>query len=235
MATSALQTTGVEQPVSDYAAGEGFSVIQGGTQAELAREDLYKQNVIPVEPRYEVIDGVVYMMAASPGLRHQRIFSRMYGQLERQLAPHGCEVIQAPMDVYLFWEKGDQKNFVEPDLFIACDQDQIKHMEEDEHVRYHGAPKFIVEILSPNSTKHDLVRKAELYYRAGVTEYWAVDPIGQTVNIFTMPEHGAKYQIEILEAKGSVPLVSFPGITVDFSAILGDESSEESLKGRFYL
>jgi hypothetical protein len=38
-----------------------------------------------------------------------------------------------------------------------------------------------------------------------------------------MPEHGTEYRIKIVEAKGSVPLVSFPGVTIDFSAIFGEE------------
>jgi Uma2 family endonuclease len=91
---------------------------------------------------------------------------------------------------------------------------------------YHGAPKFVVEVLSPSTGAHDLVRKAELYYRAGIAEYWVVEPVIRTLNIFTMPEHGTKYQITILEAKGVVPLVSFPGVTVDFSTIFPEEQDE---------
>ena len=54
------------------------------------------------------------------------------------------------------------------------------------------------------------MRKAKLYYRAGVAEYWTVDPIARIVDIFIMPEHGSEYQIRIVEAKGSIPLASFP-------------------------
>jgi Uma2 family endonuclease len=135
-------------------------------------------------------------------------------------------VILAPFDVYLFWEDGNQKDFVEPDIFIACDQEQLKLLGTSGHDYYHGAPKFVVEILSPGSVKHDLVRKAELYYRAGVAEYWVVEPLARTLHIFTMPEHGTKYQIKILEAEGVVPLVSIPGVTVDFSAIFPEEPEE---------
>jgi Uma2 family endonuclease len=227
MATSALQTQDVEQPVSgrSYGAGLGvvgyggarFGVIQGGERV--------KRNPIGVEPRYEVIDGVIYMMAA-PKFMHQRVFSKMYLQLDQQLAPHGCEVVQAPFDVYLFWEEGNEKDFVEPDIFIACDQEQLKLLKASEQDYYHGAPKFIVEILSPSTGAHDLVRKAELYYRAGVAEYWAVDPILRTINIFTLPEHGTEYQIKIVDAAGSVPLITFPGVIVDFSAIFPEEPDE---------
>jgi Uma2 family endonuclease len=132
-------------------------------------------------------------------------------------------VFIAPFDVYLFWEKGDHKNYVEPDLFIGCDQEQLKRFEASEQDYYHGAPKFVVEVLSPSNGEHDLVRKAELYYRAGVAEYWAIEPVTRTLHIFTLSEHGMEYQVKILGAKGSIPLVSFPGCAVDFSAIFPEE------------
>jgi Uma2 family endonuclease len=132
--------------------------------------------------------------------------------------------------VFLFWEEGNEEDYVEPDIFIACDQEQIKRLKASEQDYYHGAPKFVVEILSPSTGEHDLVRKAELYYRAGVAEYWAVDPLARTILVFTLPEHGTKYDIKILGAKGSIPLITFPGVTVDFSAIFPDEQDAAILK-----
>jgi Uma2 family endonuclease len=70
------------------------------------------------------------------------------------------------------------------------------------------------------------VRKAELYYRVGVAEYWVVEPVARTIHVFTLPEHGTEYQLKIVEAKGVVPLASFPGVTVNFSAIFPEEQDE---------
>jgi Uma2 family endonuclease len=224
MATSALPTPDAvhpldaERPGSGGSRGTGFGVIQGKGSGQ--------RNPIGVEPRYEVIDGVIYMMAA-PKFWHQEVFSQMHIQLDQQLAPHGCKVMQAPFDVYLFWEEGNQNDFVEPDIFVACDQEQIKRLKASEQDYYHGAPKFVVEILSPSTGAHDLVRKAELYYRAGVAEYWVVDPLVRTIHVFTLPGDGTEYKLKIVEAKGTVPLVSFPGCAVDFSAIFPEEQDEQ--------
>jgi Uma2 family endonuclease len=222
MATSALQTPDVEQAVSggsrEAVTGDGgFSVIQGKGRG--------KRNPIGVEPRYEVIDGVIYMMA-TPKFWHQKVFFEIPFQLKQQLAPYGCEIMLAPFEVHLFWDKGNKKDYVEPDIFIACDQEQIKRLKASEQDYYHGAPKFVVEVLSPSTGAHDLVRKAELYYRAGVAEYWVVDPLARTIHVFTLPEHGTEYQLKVLEAKGSIPLITFPGVTVDFSAIFPEEQDE---------
>jgi Uma2 family endonuclease len=80
--------------------------------------DEYLPNSIGVKPRYEIIDGVIYLMA-SPKFWHQWVNTQMTTQLISQLQKHGCAVMQAPFDVYLFWEEGDEKNYVEPDIFIT--------------------------------------------------------------------------------------------------------------------
>ena len=46
-----------------------------------------------------------------------------------------------------------------------------------------GAPDLAVEILSPATADRDRGYKRELYGRHGVTEYWLVDPIAETVSI----------------------------------------------------
>ena len=46
-----------------------------------------------------------------------------------------------------------------------------------------GAPDLVIEILSPSSVETDRGTKRDLYGRHGVTEYWLVDPIAETVSI----------------------------------------------------
>jgi Uma2 family endonuclease len=49
-----------------------------------------------------------------------------------------------------------------------------------------GAPDLLIEVLSPSNRGHDLVTKRALYSRAGVREYWIVDPVSQTVELLTL-------------------------------------------------
>jgi len=49
-----------------------------------------------------------------------------------------------------------------------------------------GAPDLLIEILSPSNRGHDLLTKRALYARAGVQEYWIVDPASRTVEILAL-------------------------------------------------
>ncbi len=49
-----------------------------------------------------------------------------------------------------------------------------------------GVPDLLIEVLSPSNRGHDLLTKRALYARAGVGEYWIVDPANQTVEILTL-------------------------------------------------
>ena len=49
-----------------------------------------------------------------------------------------------------------------------------------------GAPDLIIEILSPSNLRHDRLTKYNLYQRAGVREYWIVDPESKTVQSFVL-------------------------------------------------
>ena len=53
-----------------------------------------------------------------------------------------------------------------------------------------GPPLLALEVLSPSTRRHDLVRKRRLYEREGVREYWVVDPEDESVSVFHREEGG---------------------------------------------
>ena len=118
--------------------------------------------------------------------------------------------IVAPFDVYVLYEKGDQLTYVQPDIFAACDQSKLQES------RYNGAPKFIIEILSSNRS-HDMVTKLNLYQKAGVNEYWMVDPQEQLVSVLELVN--GRYVYRAYSGEEEVQLVSIPGCTIDFKKV----------------
>lgn len=50
---------------------------------------------------------------------------------------------------------------------------------------------MVIEILSPSTRRHDRLIKLGLYQRAGVREYWIVDPENKAVQVFLQDGDGS--------------------------------------------
>ena len=131
--------------------------------------------------RTEIIDGEPVMMAP-PTTAHQLISMELSRQLGNYLEGKKCLAIPAPVAVRLFETDGDNPEdvdtMVEPDISVVCDRGKL-----DKH-GCKGAPDMVMEILSPSTQRHDRLVKLGLYQRAGVREYWIVDPDSSTVQVF---------------------------------------------------
>ena len=133
----------------------------------------------------ELIYGYPYMM--SPPLRiHQKVSGELFAQLHGYLDGKKCEVYAAPFGVRLFQEEDDKpediNTVVEPDLVVVCDPNKL----DDYGCK--GAPDLVIEILSPSSRRHDRIVKLDLYQRAGVREYWVVNPEDRTVQVMLLKD-----------------------------------------------
>lgn len=144
-------------------------------------EDIF---ALPEGERAELIKGELYMMAP-PSTRHQRLVHSISYEIEHYIrSKHGkCEVFPAPFGVFLKDEKGNDA-YVEPDISVVCDPDKL------DHKGCHGAPDWVIEIVSPSSKRMDYLRKTNLYLYAGVREYWIVDPIRETVITYRQEDDG---------------------------------------------
>ena len=135
------------------------------------------------DERIEIIDGEAFMMAP-PSRAHQEVVTALVAQLYDYLKGKKCKVYAAPFAVRLFEENGDRPEdvdtLVEPDISVVCDPSKL----DDAGCK--GAPDLVIEILSPSTTRHDRFIKFNLYQRAGVREYWIVDPVGKTVQVFVL-------------------------------------------------
>ena len=133
------------------------------------------------EEQMELIDGELFMMAP-PSSSHQFIVAEMLRQFGNYLEGKKCRIAAAPFGVRLFEKAGDNPEnvdtMVEPDLIVMCDTTKIDSQ------GYKGAPDLIVEVLSPSTMRHDRLVKFNLYQKAGVKEYWIVDPKNKSVQVF---------------------------------------------------
>lgn len=138
--------------------------------------------------RIEIIDGEAVMMSP-PSRTHQEISGALFAQLYNFLDGKKCPVYAVPFAVRLFEKDGeaseDVDTMVKPGLSVVCDSDKL-----DDH-GCKGAPDLVIEILSPSTRRHDRLVKLGLYQRAGVREYWIVDPEYKSVQVFTLDGSGS--------------------------------------------
>jgi Uma2 family endonuclease len=72
-----------------------------------------------------------------------------------------------------------------------------------------GPPDLAVEIVSPDSVERDYVQKLGLYRRAGVGEYWIVDPMLQKMTVYRLDTLG-RYRV-VQPRKGILHSRELPG------------------------
>lgn len=114
-----------------------------------------------------------------------------------------CEIYPAPFAVFL--DKDDTAYF-EPDLSVICDTSKL------DEKGCHGAPDWIIEIVSPGSKSMDYFTKLMKYQAAGVREYWIVNPVKEQIMVYQF-EEGSVKEVETYSFDEDVPV----GIYEDFS------------------
>ena len=93
------------------------------------------------------------------------------------------EVYAAPFGVFLKNEKGED-DYLEPDIVVVCDLDKL------DEKGCHGAPDWVIEIVSSSSKKRDYLKKAAIYMEQSVREYWIVDPMREVTVVYKREEEG---------------------------------------------
>lgn len=125
-------------------------------------------------------DGKIYTLS-HPSTKHQRVCMILSNLFFDYFKNTACEVFTAPYDIILRKENMDDY-WVIPDLSVLCDKSCFTDS------RYEGVPHLIVEIVNTSNQSDDFVRKLNVYQRYGVKEYWIVNPINESVMIYSLDD-----------------------------------------------
>jgi Uma2 family endonuclease len=157
--------------------------------------------------RRQLIDGEL-IVTPSPNLRHQDIAGTIYHHLRSHLdRVGGGRAFIAPLDVLL-----SPHDVVQPDVIFVAD-DRSDALTEP---NIKGPPSLAVEIVS--DTRLDLVRKRDLYARAAIPVYWAVEPSADRVNVFRLS--GGTYGNPQIVGPGDIlGIDELPGFTLDLEEL----------------
>ena len=155
-------------------------------------------------------------MQAAPTWQHQSISGELYRQLANYLVDNPCSIFTSPFDLRLpdANEDDEETTFVvQPDIVIVCDKTKLRK------TGYFGVPAIIIEISSPSTTRRDRVLKFNMYEKAGVKEYWIVEPEGKYISVFTLQENKRYGRPEAYTDEDTVPMSIFPDLVVDLKQV----------------
>ena len=143
--------------------------------------------------RYEIIEGELYEMP-SPTPVHAVTIRNLMFLLGPVIEALRGWLLTAPLDVFF-----PGANPVQPDLVVLL-PDNTAYLSAR---GVEGAPDLVVEVLSPSNRGHDLLTKRALYARAGVREYWIVDPEAHSVEVLTL-DRDAFHTVQVASAEETI-------------------------------
>lgn len=139
----------------------------------------------------ELSDGRIEVLPM-PTQKHQIISMYLCLALLTFVQRIGGRVLYAPLRLRLTTDR-----FREPDLLLMLSADDPRC-----HNEYWEGADLVVEIVSPDDPKRDLVIKRREYAEASIPEYWIVNP--QTEMITVLRLEGTKYAEHGVFRRGDV-------------------------------
>jgi len=162
-----LETSTVGQPTIEI-------VSLFPKQGKWTEEDYFK---LPETNRIIELSEGRLIITPAPTTQHQIIIGNLYFVIKGYIrAKKLGEVVMSPTDVRLW--KG---NIRQPDIVYMS----IEHIGRITK-QYFGVPDLVVEMLSESTVKNDKEDKFYEYEKAGIPEYWIVDPFNQTIEVFAL-------------------------------------------------
>ncbi len=161
-----------------------MAVITNFSDLDLTKTYNYSDYLLwEFKERVELIKGFIIKMSPAPSLGHQRVSQNLSGCFYENLKRKPCSVFVAPFDVRLPIKSAKKDTtVVQPDLCIICDENKL------DEKGCNGTPDLMVEIISPNNSKHDINTKFNLYKEAGVLEYWIIEPYDKLLLVYTLKD-----------------------------------------------
>jgi Uma2 family endonuclease len=98
---------------------------------------------------------------------------------------------------------GDNMRLVHPEAGLSTEADGVFASKESllrqrvqleqgtNSVELVGSPDMVLEIVSPSSVEKDTIHLLNLYHKAGVKEYWLINPLGPSLE-FTIYRYSAR-------------------------------------------
>lgn len=114
-----------------------------------------------------------------PNEEHQKISLRLSFALYSYVLKNKIGYVRySPLPVILWKDK-----IREPDIVFMSNEHKDRIFE-----KYWGIPDLVMEILSESTAKEDRTEKFYEYAKAGILEYWIINPFKKNVAVFTFED-----------------------------------------------
>jgi Uma2 family endonuclease len=174
--------------------------------------------LMPIDTnRYELIGGEIFVSRA-PHLDHQRTVTNFIIAFSDYLKKNPIgEIFTTPGVIF------SDKDAVIPDLVFAMNETIDKSVSkrgEKFEGKFIAAPELLIEILSygKKDVERDRVVKRGLYGKFGVKEYWVVDGMFNTIEVYRLTAEGLD-RIKRFEINESIETPILPHFSLKLSDI----------------
>lgn len=145
-------------------------------QGEWTEADYF---ALPDTNRFVELSEGELIMPPHPTETHQRVLDTLYATMRAFVLEHDLGVIRfAPLPVRLW-----PGTIREPDILFVSQAHTDRIGEQA-----YGPPDLVVEVISTSTRRTDRGEKFLEYARAGISEYWLVDPEAQTIEVFVLQD-----------------------------------------------
>lgn len=162
--------------------------------------------ILHPDERVELIEGQIITMAAK-NPPHSAITKRTADMLRDRLTGKADIRVQEPILI-------SDRSEPEPDIAVV-------KIDPRDYIDKHPVPDdvFLLIEVADHTLSYDCNKKAALYARAGIPEYWVIDITNEKVIVFSELESKAYQQKSTKDKHSVLNLITFPDIYLELEKI----------------
>jgi Uma2 family endonuclease len=166
--------------------------------------------LLPSNRLIEFSDGRIEILPM-PSRRHQEIVFVLTSLLRSFVNQKGLGLVLFAPFIIRLWPRKNR----EPDVMFMFQKNSHRCFET-----YWQGADLVIEVVSPDDPKRDLIVKKEEYARAKIPEYWLVNPVTETITVYVLDEGAEVYRESDPFVKGqSAASRLLEGFTVDVAEV----------------
>lgn len=166
---------------------------------------MLKFGIIDPEARFELLDGEIFNMPEEGELHvwiKNMVSHAIYDRVSKRYSIMTDSTLRLSED-----------SAPDPDVYVVADAEPLAPI-KPEQVR------LAIEV-ADSSIGLDLGRKAALYAKHGIDEYWVIDLQGARTHVLRMPEDQSYRLVAVVGFSDPLEATSIPGLVMLISSLPG--------------